>query len=221
MSDRDHTGDDLAAPPPDELAELRALAAEVGAEPASWIDPPAGLWDRIAADVGGTPSLAGPAPEQAPAPEPVLADLDVERAHRRRRVLPWVAGIAAVLLVAVGVAVVLTRPDEPTVVATAELEPLGPTGEGQAELIDDGGDLRLRVDVGRVDAGDDGFLELWVIDSGVTRLVSLGPLRPDGTYDLPASLDPREYPVVDVSVEPVDGDPTHSGDSVLRVTLEF
>ncbi len=60
-----------------------------------------------------------------------------------------------------------------------------------------------------------------MIDEGVTRLVSLGPLRPDGTYDLPDTIDPRDFPVVDVSVEPVDGDPTHSGDSRLRGTLEF
>ncbi len=109
---------------------------------------------------------------------------------------------------------------EPTIVASTELDRLGEAGEGRAELLDDDGTYRLRVDTADLDAGD-GFLEVWVIDEGVTKLVSLGPLRPDGTYDLPDSVDPRDFPVVDVSVEPVDGDPTHSGDSRLRGTLEF
>ena len=231
MSDRDHTpGDDVVPTPPDELAELRALAVEVGAEPTSWIEPPAGLWDRIAAEAGVDPSAAAPPtePEAAPPGEPEPADDSgpedvVPLAPRRRsgaRVVPWVLGIAAAVLVAVGVGVVASRGSEPDVVATTELDRLGDSGEGRAELVDDDGTYRLRVDTADLDAGD-GFLEVWVIDEGVSRLVSLGPLRPDGTYDLPGSIDPRDFPVVDVSVEPVDGDPTHSGDSVLRGTLEF
>jgi hypothetical protein len=51
--------------------------------------------------------------------------------------------------------------------------------------------------------------------------VSLGPLRPDGSYDLPPGLDPEQFPIVDVSVEPLDGDPAHSGDSRLRGQLRF
>jgi len=233
MSDRDHTGDDLAAPPPDELAELRALAAEVGAEPASWIDPPAGLWERIAAEAGVATSdpevevVAGPElpskPEPEPGSEPGSGDV-VPLAPRRRsgarRAVPWVLGIAAAVLVAVGVGVVASRPSDPDVVASTELDRLGDAGEGRAELLDEDGSYRLRVDTADLDAGD-GFLEVWVIDEGVSRLVSLGPIRPDGTYDLPDSIDPRDFPVVDVSVEPVDGDPTHSGDSVLRGTLQF
>ena len=69
-----------------------------------------------------------------------------------------------------------------------------------------------------LDAGD-GYLELWLIDPTVSRLVSLGPLRADGIYDVPAGVDPAQFPIVDVSVEPVDGNPTHSGDSVLRGQL--
>ena len=36
---------------------------------------------------------------------------------------------------------------------------------------------------------------------------------------LPAQVDVGEFPVVDVSIEPADGDPAHSGDSVVRGTL--
>ena len=110
--------------------------------------------------------------------------------------------------------------DDSTVVAAAALAPLGDAGEGSAELVDSDGSLQLRLSTNDLDAGD-GFLEVWVISPDVTQLVSLGPLRADGVYDLPQGLDPAAFPIVDVSVEPIDGDPTHSGASVLRGELTF
>ena len=89
---------------------------------------------------------------------------------------------------------------------------------GRAELLDRDGSYQVRVETEGLDA-DDGYLELWLLDPTATRLVSLGPLRADGLYDVPSGVDPGEFPVVDVSVEPVDGDPTHSGQSVLRGQL--
>ena len=104
--------------------------------------------------------------------------------------------------------------------AATALAPLGDAGEGSAELVDSDGSLQLRLSTNDLDAGD-GFLEVWVISPDVTQLVSLGPLRADGVYDLPRGLDPAAFPIVDVSVEPIDGDPTHSGASVLRGELTF
>ena len=80
--------------------------------------------------------------------------------------------------------------------------------------------LQLRVQTDGLDAAD-GYLEVWMIDPSVTELVSLGPLRADGVYAIPAGVDPARFPIVDVSIEPVDGDPTHSGDSVLRGQLQL
>ena len=85
---------------------------------------------------------------------------------------------------------------------------LASAGSGRAELVADDGTLQLRLETAALDA-DDGFLEVWLIDPTVTRLVSLGPLRPDGVYDLPSGVDPAAFPIVDISIEPVDGDPTH------------
>jgi anti-sigma-K factor RskA len=126
-----------------------------------------------------------------------------------------------VAVIAAG-AVVLSGDDdtaEPVVVASATLDPLSGAGSGTAELLDTDGHLQLRVETADLDAGD-GFLEVWVIDTAVERLVSLGPARADGLYDLPPGLDPQAFPIVDVSVEPIDGDPTHSGDSLLRGQLQ-
>ncbi|HRE00630.1 MAG TPA: anti-sigma factor, partial [Ilumatobacteraceae bacterium] len=85
---------------------------------------------------------------------------------------------------------------------------------------DRNGLLLLQLSTSGLDPGD-GFLEVWVIDPEVTQLVSLGPLRNDGIYELPPGLDPAAFPIVDVSVEPIDGVPTHSGASVLRGQLTF
>ncbi|MBO9531985.1 MAG: anti-sigma factor [Solirubrobacteraceae bacterium] len=63
------------------------------------------------------------------------------------------------------------------------------------------------------------FYELWVLgDAG--RMVSLGllPVNPAGTVHvrvpLPVSL--HRFPIFDISLESGDGNPTHSGHSVLR-----
>jgi anti-sigma-K factor RskA len=52
-------------------------------------------------------------------------------------------------------------------------------------------------------------------------MVPLGMVQP-GTqeFELPPDLDLTQFPIVDVSVEPLDGVPTHSGDSVARGELE-
>ena len=51
--------------------------------------------------------------------------------------------------------------------------------------------------------------------------VSLGTLGAGdtGVFPVPADLDVAQFPVVDVSREPLDGNPAHSKDSVVRGTL--
>lgn len=218
------------------LRELRTLGARLGPPDGDdWEEPPAGLFDRIAAEAGvGPASVAGddatgPPHDATGAPHDTVGapgGATVHPLERRERPqprrAPWLLAAAAAVLVVVG-AVVLLRPssdDGGTVVASADLEQLQDRGEGRAELVDRDGDLELRLDTSDLDPGD-GFLEVWMIDTEVSRLVSLGPLRADGVYDLPGGVDPEAFPVVDVSAEPVDGDPAHSGDSLLRGQLTF
>ena len=49
--------------------------------------------------------------------------------------------------------------------------------------------------------------------------VSLVDPTAPGTYAVPAELDPDTYSVVDISIEPRDGDDAHSGRSILRGQL--
>jgi anti-sigma-K factor RskA len=203
----------------DVLAELRELGRHVG-HPESLEMPPAGLWDRIAAEAG-VPSTAG---ETTPGPPDATDATDATVTELPRRVprSVWIlSAAAAVVVIAVIGAAVFRGANEASLVASATLDRLqGESAEGTAELRDLDGAMQLQLQASGLDAGD-GFLEVWMIDPDVTQLVSLGPLRPDGTYDLPNGMDAAAFPIVDVSFESFDGDPTHSGDSVLRGQLEF
>ena len=101
------------------------------------------------------------------------------------------AAAAVVLVVAVGAVIGSGSSDDSTVIAAAALEPLGDAGEGSAELVERDGLLQLQLSTSGIDSGD-GFLEVWVINTDVTQLVSLGPLRNDGIYELPPGLDPAD-----------------------------
>lgn len=219
MHDTDGGNDDLVA--------LRALGHGVSAEAVEWETPPADLWDRIAAGIAAddAPDANPHQPDGPTTVGPPPATIDVPRlADRRRSGTPWLLAAAAAVVVALGAAALVaslrTDDADQLLVAAGSLEPLAERGSGSAELVDDDGVLRLRVDTS--DLGDaDGFHEVWIIDTEVSRLVSLGPLRADGTYELPPGIDAADFPIVDISVEPIDGDPTHSGNSVLRGQLEF
>ena len=125
-----------------------------------------------------------------------------------------------VAIVVVGALVALgggNGDDEP--VAETTLERLGADRLGPGRAAGPRRGVPAAAGDRRISQDDDGYLELWLIDPSVTKMVSLGPLRPDGLYDLPPGVDPSAFPIVDISAEPVDGDPAHSGNSLLRGTL--
>jgi hypothetical protein len=66
----------------------------------------------------------------------------------------------------------------------------------------------------------DGFRGVWVGSTDLTRMVSLGVLdNESGVFALPDGIDLAQYPVVDISDQPYNGDPAHSDDSIARGTL--
>lgn len=239
MADRDDFDIDLVEP--DDLAELRAIASRIEPIVPGWQDPPTDLWARIAAEAGveEAPSAAGNGAQGGGRDGTTVAEVASLDTARKRRgdggaapgerrgpagMPPWTLVAAAVVAVvavgAIALAVVRGGDEAPgDVVAASELELLVDQGAGRAELVDRDGSFELRVELSGLEA-DDGFLEVWMIDTEVSKLVSLGPVRDDGVYPLPAGMDPSAFPIVDVSVEPFDGDPTHSGASVLRGQLE-
>jgi anti-sigma-K factor RskA len=67
-----------------------------------------------------------------------------------------------------------------------------------------------------------GYYELWLLNSG-DDLVALGsfrvPASGEADVEVPMPTEPARYRYLDVSAEPADGDPAHSGRSVLRASL--
>ena len=68
----------------------------------------------------------------------------------------------------------------------------------------------------------DGIQQVWLIDRSVQKMYNIGPLtEPMKRFELPRNLDVAEFPIVDVSEEPAnDGDVAHSGNSIVRGTLD-
>lgn len=239
---------------PADLAELRStlrvLAALDGPAP-ELADPPAELWDRIAAETVVEPS------EAASSVRPIGSAPSAVRAR-------WwpLAAAAAVGLVVGGVAVGAAlsgdgpwRGGSPEAGGPAATSPApggtpapttsssggtsaAPTGDpaptadvigtavmaspttagssARAEMTRDGdGGMRLAVHVPQVPAPEDGYLEVWVRDEAASRMISLGTVtRQDAVLTVPDGVDLAAYPVVDVSHEHFDGDPTHSTTSL-------
>jgi anti-sigma-K factor RskA len=211
-----------------QLGRLGGIVRSLSDEDIARDEPPPGVWDAIEARIGRSPpqgaSAAVAASAGAPGPAPVPLHRKPRRTSVRARVLAVGAAAAAVLLV-VGVLVARGGDGEPVVVASARLEPLPDQPAGDARAVDarvvqsDGG---LQLDLALGDSGlpePEGYYEVWLIDPDVEGMVSLGPARSDGAYAVPPDIDIAAFPIVDVSVEPPDGIPTHSGVSVLRGTL--
>lgn len=139
------------------------------------------------------------------------------------------AAAAAVALLLIGGAVLssglLSSDSSGDVVASANIVndelPVTFNQAGTAVLRSNNGDLVLDIDVPDLPDSGQAFYEVWMIDTNVEGMISLGVLSADGQIDVPDSIDPADFPVVDVSVEPLDGDPTHSGQSILRGVLEL
>ena len=200
--------------PPAHVWEVIAGATGVGVRPRS-------LPERPAAEVQAVTAATTTSVGSAPAPVLPLRP----RSRRRFGGLHLVAVAAAALVIGAAGGVVGTNvlgsepaPAPTVVVARAVLDPLpaDPAATGKAVVVEDGGGRALQVDVSSL-GSTDGFFEVWLIDSSVKKMVPIGILSgTTGRFTIPADLDLSQYPVVDISAEPLDGNPTHSGKSLLR-----
>lgn len=112
---------------------------------------------------------------------------------------------------------------QPTVVSTAQLASLDASAadRGRAQVRRHDDRVVLHVEAAQLD-GPDGIREVWLINEDGERMVSLGLLTQGetGDFEFPAGLLDEGYRIVDISYEPGDGDPTHSGESLARGTLD-
>jgi len=194
--------DELNAAEETQVQQLKSVARHITDEDFQRDQPPPGLWAQIA----------------AAAQRPAASDTPAHRGVRRRG---WIVGVAAAVVAAVIAGVVVSSRHDDRLVASAALSneglsPLGATSTGRAEILRRGASQVLRLDVRNVPRQPDSYVEVWMIDRQVKGMVSLGPFHGDGDYAIPSGIDPASFPIVDLSIEPADGVPTHSGVSIVR-----
>jgi hypothetical protein len=195
------------------------------------VAPPARVWQAIEAEIraDSASSLRTANPEPTSSVPSGVTSLESGR-HRPRasRPMGWLLAAACVLGIVLGVggATLASRVGGPgaaeTTVATADLAPLdSPATLGVASLVDSDGALRLDLSASDLDPGD-GYLEVWLINRDLTRMVSIGVLPADADeIVLPVSqrLIDEGYVIVDISREPFDDQPAHSGETLVRGEL--
>lgn len=201
----------------DELDRIEALLRDL--DGAEIVDPPPDVWAAIDTE------LAAERAASALAVVPLAG-------RRRRAAWPLLAAAAAVVLVVVGVAAIAIRgSDDAQVLATAVLaydstsfDPAGADADATVELVERDGRYEIVITEARLPADlADADLELWLIEANADREpVDVAPVSlvdGPGTYRIPEGLDPDTHPIVDISIEPRDGNHEHSGRSILRGTL--
>ncbi|MEU4605483.1 anti-sigma factor [Kribbella sp. NPDC023972] len=224
------------------LAELRAIAGQLDALP-RLEEAPADVWDRISTELGFDTRALDTAPTVLPTGQHrdrsrgstgsdpgrrAGRPFPSQQRHANwsiRRPLAMAASVAAVLGAGAGILgtllVTSSDPDQPATEAVARLEPLaGKSGAGNADLVQGTSGSQLRVTTSGL-TRTPGFYEVWLINEDGKRMVSLGVLDPStgGTFQVPLTITGQGYRIVDISLEPDDGNPEHSHNSVVRGTL--
>ncbi|MER6346556.1 anti-sigma factor [Streptomyces sp. NPDC001595] len=145
----------------------------------------------------------------------------VPRPRRLSRFAVMLTACAALLGAAAGAGITWWAGDDTAVTAPAtqgaRLDSLQAGSVGYARLT--GGDSGRTLDITVQGLPQtSGYFEVWLMDRSHTKLISMGVLGPDGHAALPVpdNVDLTEYSVVDVSVQPYNGKPDHSGDSLVR-----
>ncbi|MFG3042254.1 anti-sigma factor [Streptomyces sp. NPDC048330] len=204
---------------------LRRAVATLRTTPADGhlLTPPDDMWDSIATELRIPDETTPPPRSHQSVPVGVPTPTTSRRLGRFAVAL---AACTALLGAAAGSTITwwATHTDSstaPVVVEGKPLESLRDSSAGFASLTDRSGRRSLEITVKGLPRNS-GYFEVWLMDSSHTKLVSMGVLGPDGraTLPVPDNIDLREYSVVDVSVQPYNGKPDHSGDSIVRGTYE-
>lgn len=174
-------------------------------------------------------------------PEPAPSSKSEPAKTQKRGLLSWLsegfsvkpalafAAVALFFAAGVGVGVIADSTDDsaPPLAQTIQQAKLAPVSEvdaaatGVADVKKDGQVIRLNLS-GLAPTPEDKFYEAWLMDPK-NGLVAIGTFRvaDDGeaTLDLPIPVGTDKFPIVDISLQEVNGKPEHSGVSVLRGEL--
>lgn len=195
----------------DETAERFRRSATTAVEAS---EPSPGTWAAIAAATGIDPEVGAVAGR--PAGSGVPARLD-----RRSWLLAGGALVVGAALGAAGSRLVDSRREE--VLGRAVLTPLDQPDEslGRAELRNREPGYALVVEVPEGARNPEGYVEVWLINVDGQRMVSVGvfPANTSATFHIDDALIEAGYLIVDLSNEPFDDEPRHSGDTIMRGEL--
>jgi Anti-sigma-K factor rskA, C-terminal len=221
----------LQAPPPqvwDRIAAATGVSATLNG-----LAPGRPALNGSAAPAEPSAILGAPAPPASPAtPEHSRASWLGRRrgAWPRGRLAGAAAGLAAGLIIGIGGAVGVAQlnqgsgPAAARVVARIELSPLPQFPQWQGTT----GTAVMRAAASRQEIAvtlrapaRPGFYEVWLLARDGVSMISLGDLssRHTGTFTVPPGVDLRDYSRIDISLQPFNGSPQHSKDSVVRGSL--
>ena len=214
-------------------AQCRAEVAKLGAVVATArtiqgddypVAPPDAVWKRIVEEIH-----RDDVPPASSAPVADVLPVASQRPGRGRWAMSLAAAAVVGLLRGAGgtwtFARIATTPP-PTQVGQVSVSILRgldtPAATGQAVLRSDSAHMRtMTLTVEHLAAWPGAFYEVWLIDLAHNHLVALGVLGADGrgVYTLPVGLSLSEYSAIDVSLQPMNGSPEHSGKSAVRGTV--
>lgn len=213
-----------------EEADALARVLTALAQPIPLEDPPPLVWERLRAELepsGAVELSVQELPVHDEQRSPTSSDELAER--RSRRPLWRVAAVAAsagLVLGAGGAALLggmLDEQEAPEPFSPPVAEMVGEAAlvstteddvQGTARMVVSEADgEQLLVSVSALPA--DGYYEVWLRDEAASRLISLGTVSSTTTtLPVPQGVDLSRFPIVDVSQEHFDGDPSHSGVTV-------
>lgn len=195
-----------------EFSDDDIVAIARGVEPHDFdrIAPPPQVWNNVLAEL-----------EVEVATQEASARRDSRGGFFSNRILSIAA--ATLLMVGVAVAIVSYSSEDTAVneVAAAMMTddglPVATSATADAFFRCEDDTCFVEVDLSALPESGADDLELWVINEDVSDMYSLGNITSNaGRFELPPGVTAVDFPIVDISIEPDDGDATHSGQSVLR-----
>ncbi|MFJ6000639.1 anti-sigma factor domain-containing protein [Arthrobacter sp. NPDC092385] len=214
-----------------DVNELRSIVAMAKADGSAAVleRPGPAVWMAIKAELGLPAELGDDASARDSRRDASVSPLvPLEGGHRRTGrpvAVRWLAVAAGIGVVVGGGALwgfqSLGGTGGGAVLARAALEPLpGRSGSGEV-TISRTGDGTRSLDIDLAGAVPEGYRQVWLIAPDLEQMYSVGLMDGDhGRFTVPAAIDLAQFPIVDVSDEPFDGDPSHSSVSMVRGTIQ-
>ncbi len=180
--------------------------------PPEWSEPFEGTWESIASTLDFPRHPGNGATPASP------------QGLSRRTVFAGIGGLLLGTAVgAGGLRLIEMSATPPAPVRSAVLTPLEEEDArlGIAELRPSDAGYSLVVEVPDGVAHPDGYVEVWLINVDLTRMVSVGVFAAGTSAQFPVSDELIEsgYLIVDLSNEEFDEEPQHSGDTIMRGEL--